>query len=172
MGYVILYTSSSIAVITTMNILRTSLLFFALSFLSNQLEAHIERSEPMQSLRQSYFALVGITFGSMSNMIKGKIEWDAELFAKWARDLENTSKFGVERGFLPGMEGGKTRARPEIWLNSDDFNAKLRDFREATASLAKAAAKNDRDASREEFAATGKTCKACHDDYKSRNYLN
>ena len=67
---------------------------------------------------------------------KGKIEWDAELFAKWARDLENTSKFGVERGFLPGMEGGKTRARPEIWLNSDDFNAKLMDFREATARLA------------------------------------
>ena len=35
--------------------------------------AHIERSEPLQSLRQSYFALVGMTFGPMGDMVKGKI---------------------------------------------------------------------------------------------------
>ena len=38
--------------------------------------AHIERSEPLQSLRQSYFALVGMTFGPMGDMVKGKIEWN------------------------------------------------------------------------------------------------
>ena len=38
--------------------------------------AHIERAEPLQSLRQSYFAIVGMTFGPMSDMVKGKIEWN------------------------------------------------------------------------------------------------
>ena len=149
-----------------------SLLLFALSFLSNQLEAQIERAESMQSLRQSYFALVGITFGSLSNMRKRKIESDAERFAKLDRDLENTSKFRVERTLSPGAAKGKTRAQPEIWLDSDDFIAELRDFREATARLANAAAQNGRDAYREEFAATEKIYKACHADDKSRTYLN
>ena len=149
-----------------------SLLLFALSFLSNQLEAHIEHAEPMRSLRQSYFALVGITFGSLGNMRKRKIESDAERFAKLARDLENTSKFRVERTFPPGAERGKTRAQPDIWLNSDDLIAELRDFREATANLTNAGAENGRDAYREEFAATEKIYKACHADDKSRTYLN
>ena len=33
--------------------------------------AHIERTEPLQSLRQSYFAIVGMTFGPMGDMVKG-----------------------------------------------------------------------------------------------------
>ena len=39
--------------------------------------AHIERTEPLQSLRQSYFAIVGMTFGPRGDMGKGKIEWKA-----------------------------------------------------------------------------------------------
>ena len=33
--------------------------------------AHIERTEPLQSLRQSYFAIVGMTFGPMGDKVKG-----------------------------------------------------------------------------------------------------
>ena len=44
-----------------------------LSLLSGATVAHIEQSEPLQSLRQSYFALLGMTFGPMGDMVKGKI---------------------------------------------------------------------------------------------------
>lgn len=133
--------------------------------------AHIERSEPMQSLRQSYFALVGMTFSPMGDMVKGKMPWNSEQFASWAEDLAGVSGYGVERGFAPGTEMGKTRAKPEIWDDMDDFKEKLAAFRTEATKLAEVAASGDEDAMKAQFGATGKTCKSCHDEYKSKDYL-
>ena len=141
------------------------------TLLSGPSLAHIEQSEPLQSLRQSYFALLGMTFGPMGDMVKGKIEWDNARFAGWATDLNHAAQFGVERGFAPGSEKGMTRARPNIWSNMDDFQSKLDDFRAAAAQLAETAGEGDQGASRDQFIATGGTCKACHDEYKSKDYL-
>jgi len=143
----------------------------ALTLISSAGVAHIERTEPLQSLRQSYFALLGMTLGPMGDMIKGKIDWDSARFAEWAGDLDHVAQFGVERGFSPGSEEGRTRAKPEIWLNMDDFQGKLDNFRAAAAKLAETAAGEDADATREQFLATAGTCKACHDEYKAEDYL-
>ena len=139
--------------------------------LSSAVSAHIEKTEPLQSLRQSYFALLGMTFAPMGDMVKGKIEWDAARFSGWADDLHHAAQFHVERGFAPGTEQGTTRAKPNIWSNMDDFQSKLDDFRAAAASLAEIATEGDPATSREQFVATGGTCKACHDEYKSKDYL-
>lgn len=133
--------------------------------------AHIERSEPLQSLRQSYFALVGMTFGPMGDMVKGKIEWNGDQFSAWANDLATISSVSVERGFAPGSDKGKTRAKPAIWENPDDFNEKLTAFRTEAAALAVAAKTGDQATATAQFKKTGGTCKACHDNYKARNYL-
>jgi len=133
--------------------------------------AHIERSEPLQSLRQSYFALLGMTLSPMGDMVKGKMDWDNARFARWAQDLAAVASFEVERGFAPGSEEGKTRAKPEIWLEMDDFNSKLNDLRNQSARLAEVAEGGDQDAVKAQFGATAKTCKACHDQYKSKDYL-
>ena len=133
--------------------------------------AHIERTEPLQSLRQSYFAIVGMTFGPMGDMVKGKIEWSDAQFVAWADDLASVSKVSVERGFAPGSEKGKTRAKPAIWEKPDDFAQKLANFRSEAAALAAAANIGDKGATIEQFKQTGGTCKACHDNYKSRGYL-
>ena len=133
--------------------------------------AHIERTEPLQSLRQSFFAIVGMTFGPMSDMVKGEIEWNDAQFVAWANDLAAVSKVSVERGFAPGSEKGKTRAKPAIWENTDDFSQKLANFRSEAEALAAAAKAGDKDATIEQFKQTGGTCKACHDNYKSRGYL-
>ena len=142
-----------------------------MSLMSASTWAHIEQSEPLQSLRQSYFALLGMTFSPMGDMVKGKIEWNDALFTEWANDLNHAAQFGVERGFAPGSEKGTTRAKADIWSNMDDFQSKLDDFRAAAATLAETAAGGDQAASRDKFIATGGTCKACHDEYKSKDYL-
>lgn len=133
--------------------------------------AHIERSEPLQSLRQSYFALLGMTLSPMGDMVKGEIEWDEARFARWAQDLAAVASFEVERGFSPGSEEGKTRAKPEIWLDMDDFNSKLNDLRNQSARLAEVVDGGDEGAIKAQFGATAKTCKACHDQYKAKDYL-
>lgn len=133
--------------------------------------AHIEKTQPLQSLRQSYFALIGMTFGPMADMVKGKIEWDQDTFEGWASDLAAVSSYNVERGFAPGSEEGRTRAKPEIWLNVDDFNEHLNGLRTEAAKLASVAQSGDRKAIAEQLGATGQTCKGCHDEYKAKDYL-
>lgn len=150
---------------------RFSLVVLLSAALSLPAIAHIERSEPLQSLRQSYFAIVGMTFGPMGDMVKGDIEWNAEQFAAWASDLAAVSSVTVERGFAPGSDKGKTRAKPEIWDNKADFEEKLGNFRMQAAKLAEVAATGDRQAIAGQFRQTGGACKACHDNYKSRGYL-
>ena len=152
--------------------LRTLLgTLLGISLMSGSSLAHIEQSEPLQSLRQSYFALLGMTFAPMGDMVKGKIEWNDALFTTWAEDLNHAAQFGVERGFAPGTDEGTTRAKPNIWSNMDDFQSKLDDFRAAAATLAETAATGDPGESRQQFVATGGACKACHDKYKSQDYL-
>ena len=150
---------------------RFSLVVLLSAALSLPAIAHIDRSEPLQSLRQSYFAIVGMTFGPMGDMVKGDIEWNGEQFAAWASDLAAVSSVTVERGFAPGSDKGKTRARPEIWDNKADFEEKLGNFRMQAAKLAEVAATGDRQAIAGQFRQTGGACKACHDNYKSRGYL-
>ena len=115
--------------------------------------------------------MTAMNFGPMGAMVKGEAPWDAEKFAAYAKDLSAISTLNVERGFAPGSDKGTTRAKPEIWENMDDFTAKLSDFREAAANLNTAAASGDADSMKAAFGATGKACKACHDEYKSKDYI-
>jgi cytochrome c556 len=66
-----------------------------------------------------------------------------------------------------GPEVGKTGAKAEIWRQKADFTAKLRDFQGAARALQVAASKGDGAAAKAGYAALGKTCKACHDSYRT-----
>jgi cytochrome c556 len=73
-------------------------------------------------------------------------------------------------GWFPagtGPELGKTGAKPEIWQNQQDFSAKDGDFRKAAQAFNSAAASGNLDTIKSSFADMGKTCKACHDKYRS-----
>ena len=66
-----------------------------------------------------------------------------------------------------GPNVGKTGAKAEIWKNPKDFSAKVRDFQGAAKALHRAAARADAGAAKAAYAALGKTCKACHDSYRT-----
>jgi cytochrome c556 len=66
-----------------------------------------------------------------------------------------------------GPEVGKTGAKPEIWQKHADFLARMRDFQNAAKALNAAAAKGDISAVKARYGDLGKTCKACHDTYRS-----
>ena len=88
-----------------------------------------------------------------------------------ADELAALASMDVSRAFGPGSDKGTTRAKPGIWDNKDDFAAKLADMQEAVAGLQTAAGSGDREAIGEATGATGQACKACHDEYKSKDYL-
>jgi len=134
--------------------------------------SHLDSDNFHLSYRQSVFAILGANFGPMASMVKGEMPWNADAFTEHARDLNNASKLNVGRGFAPGTSGGKTRAKPAIWDNTEDVVQKWKDFQQASAALLVAAESGDRKATIQEFKNTGGTCKGCHDDYKSKDYLN
>jgi cytochrome c556 len=134
--------------------------------------SHYDDKEGPQSYRQSWFALVAANFGPMTAMVKGEMPWQEDQMASYADQLAALTTLDVMRGFADGTDKGTTRAKPEIWKNKADFQAKMDDLNTAVTALQAAANQGtDRKAIAAEVAATGKACKACHDDYKSKNYL-
>lgn len=133
--------------------------------------SHLDDKEIPQSYRQSWFAMIGANFGPMVAMIKGEMPWDERQMAANADQLAALTTLDVMRGFADGADKGTTRAKPEIWENKEDFQKKLDDLKVAAEQLKVAANGTDRKAIGAQIGAVGKTCKACHDEYKSKNYL-
>jgi len=66
-----------------------------------------------------------------------------------------------------GPDVGKTRAKPDIWQNSEDFATRLRALQTAARALETTSKSNDVAAMNARFADLGGTCKACHDKYRA-----
>ncbi|MEL7043933.1 MAG: cytochrome c [Pseudomonadota bacterium] len=133
--------------------------------------AHSSKEEPMQAYRQSYWALVAMNFGPMGAMLKGEIPWDETRMQAFANNVAGMASVDVARAFGPGSDKGKTRAKPEIWENTDDFLEKYENFKTAAAGLATAAQSGDKGTIGAAFKEAGGACKACHDEYKAKDYL-
>lgn len=118
--------------------------------------------------RQGAYRVMGWNFGPMAAMVKGEKTYDKEAFARHAAIVEFVSKLPIE-GYGPGTDkGADTKAKPEIWTKMDDFKAKMNKMNEETAKLAAIAKTGTFDDIKKQFGATGGSCKACHDDYKSK----
>lgn len=134
--------------------------------------SHYNDKEAPQSYRQSWFALIAANFSPMVSMVKGEIPWQEMQMAGYADQLAALTTLDVMRGFVDGSDKGTTRAKAEIWQNKPDFQTKMNDLTTQVNALKIVADQGtDRKAIAAQVAATGKACKACHDEYKSKNYL-
>jgi len=133
--------------------------------------SHFDEDEMQQSYRQSYFALLAANFGPMVAAVKGEIPWEQSQMENWANDLAALSTLNVMRGFGDGSDKGTTRAKPEIWENKADFTSKMETLHKELVTLQEVTAAGDRAKTAEQVGAAGKACKACHDEYKAKNYL-
>ena len=102
---------------------------------------------------------------------KRTVDWDNVV-------LPNTQTIKDRSGYLlnwfpkgSGPESGvKTYALPAIWQKNDEFVKLGKTMQAEAAKFAQVAATRNPDALRAESMALGKTCKACHDDYRSPDY--
>jgi len=133
--------------------------------------SHLDEDEFHQSYRQSFFALLASNFGPIGAMVKGEMPWNQEQLQAFTDDFGTVATLNILRGFPEGSDKGTTRAQPEIWKNLDDFASKFDDMKAEIATLQTTVAGGDRGAIAQQVGAVGQSCKACHDDYKSNNYL-
>jgi cytochrome c556 len=142
-------------------------LLLTVIFVAVAQHAVAQKPEHAIKYRRGVFAVMGWNFGSMAAMVKGKKPYDAAVFARNAEIVAFMSKLPLE-GFTPGSETGDTKAKPEIWLDMDDFKAKLEKMQQEVAALEKVARTGNFDASKEQLGEAGQSCKACHDKYRNK----
>ena len=142
-------------------------LLFAVSTSVFANTAFAQKPEDAIKYRQGVYRTIGWNFGPMAAMAKGDRPYDAAAFARHAEIVAFMSKLPLE-GFVPGSDTGETKAKPEIWLDMDDFKAKLEKMQAEAAKLAEVAKAGDLNTIKAQFGETGKACKACHDKYRNK----
>src|SRR4051812_41835294 len=102
---------------------------------------------------------------------KGRIDWDNTVIPN-AQTIKDRS--GYLLNWFPkgsGPETGKkTYALPAIWQKNDDFQKLGKAMQAEAAKLNDIALKKDEAGLKAQALATGKACKACHDNYRSPDY--
>ena len=118
-------------------------------------------------LRDMGGALKAIT----DELKKPKVDWDNVI-------IPNTQTIKDRSAYLlnwfpkgSGPEAGvKTYALPEIWQKQDDFTKIGKTMQAEAIKLDQVANSRNLDALKTEAVTMGKACKACHDDYRSKDY--
>jgi cytochrome c556 len=136
----------------------------ALSAAALPLQAQVKPEDQIK-LRKSAYALMGNNFGSLAAMAQGKKPFDRDLAARNARLVATLADVPREH-FGPGSDKGDTKAKPEIWSNRADFDAKMDKMIAETKRLPDAAA--DLATLKKAVGDVGGACKACHDDYRAK----
>lgn len=122
-------------------------------------------AEQIVAARQASFHLSGAAMGNMRAAIERDADPKSQAYAargvaRWARALPT---------LFPDSTAAVTpsRAKPEIWTNKADFEAKAAAYAAAADRLAEAAASGDKQAFADQHRATAATCKSCHDLYQA-----
>jgi cytochrome c556 len=119
--------------------------------------------------RQQLFKQIDEAFKPVGEIVKRKQPYDAKVVQDSAAKLKTLvpkipDAFTVDTHTLTGV---KTKARENIWTNIPDFKAKADALLKSLDGLAAAGQAGDEKALRPAFAAVGKACSNCHDNYKN-----
>ena len=119
--------------------------------------------------RQSVMNVIGRNFGGvLGAMAKGERPYDQAAAVKAATLVDMLSSLPAN-SFGPGTDkGAPTKADPKIWKDSAKFKAA---YDKMVAEVAKLpAAAKDLNSLKAQVAETGKACKACHDDFRTKEF--
>ena len=134
-------------------------------FLALPAAAQFQKPEDAIKYRKSAFTVMATHFGRIGAVVQGKAPFDAKTVADNAQIVATMSMLPFA-GFVPGSDKGDTRAKPEIWTEMDKVKAGATKMQDAIAALNTAAKTGNLDQIKVAFGDAGKTCKACHDDYR------
>ncbi len=115
--------------------------------------------------RQSAMTLIGKYWGPVNGMAQGKAPYNADLAARNAAFLDALSQMPWD-GFTADTKDEKSRALPAIYENPAKFK-EAQDRLRATAQKLVASAK-DEGAFKAAAGEMGKTCGACHNDFRAK----
>lgn len=117
--------------------------------------------------RQAAMTLISKYFGPLGAMAQGKAPFNAQTVQRNAEYLAVLSQMPWD-GFHPSTEGQKSRAKPELFKESDKVKELVERFQGEVKKLQTAAKSGDESAIKTQIGALGKACGACHDRYREK----
>ena len=118
--------------------------------------------------RQAVMTLQGKYFGPIAGMASGKVSpYNADVVARSATYLENLTQMAWD-GFHESTKDEKSRALPEVWSQKAKFDDLAQRLQAETAKLGELARAKNEAGVKQQFAAVGKVCGACHDGFRTK----
>lgn len=152
---------------------RTALLGAAALAITLPTLAQADSIDDAIKARQGYYQMVKFNAGQLFGMAKGAIDYDAAAAANAAINIQALTNMDAgpmwPMGSSKSDRPGKTRALAEIWTTYPAIGEKSAAFKAAAATLASEAG-NGLDALRANVGALGGACKACHDDFRAKDF--
>ena len=131
-------------------------------------EMSVKQAQSAVEFRQSIFQLVKSNIGPLGAMAKGRIPMNEAVIETNAMRMEQLS-FMITDYFKADTRGTgvKSGSLDKIWEDQAGFAQKAQDLSTASAALLATVKAKDTANYKSAIGAVGKTCKACHDDYKA-----
>jgi cytochrome c556 len=130
--------------------------------------AQFAKPEYAIKYRKSVMFLIAQHFGRMGAMVKEKIPYNQEVFARNAMLVETLSRLPWEAAMVPGTDSGETTLNASAFAQPAKFKEVSQTFETQAAKLVSAAQSGDFSAIKTQFGAVGKSCKACHTQFRTK----
>lgn len=124
------------------------------------------KPENQVKYRKAAYTLMNLNFANLDAMATDKKPFNRD---EAARNAEFVALLAtVPKGYFGEGTDKDTRAKPEIWKNRADFDAKMDKMTTEASKTPTIVRAGDMAAFKKHVADLGAACKACHDDYRSK----
>ena len=126
------------------------------------------KPEVLVKQRQAVMTLQGKYFGPIAGMASGKVTpYNADVVARSATYLENLAQMPWD-GFHESTKGEKSNALPAVWEQKAKFDELAQRLQTETVKLGQVARAKDEAGVKQQYAAVGKVCGACHESFRQK----
>ncbi len=151
---------------------RIALAAAALAAASATLALAQQKPEDEIRYRQSVMNVIGRAMGPMGAMAQGKAPFNAALAQKNAALVDTMLGLPWESFGAGTDKGAPTKADPKVWKEAARFRQAAEGTQKAVANLVAAAKSGDEGKFKAAFGEVGKSCKGCHDDFRTKEFRN
>ena len=132
------------------------------------LPAHAQvKPDVLVKQRQAAMALQGKYFGPLAGMAQGKVPYNQQVVIRNAVFLDSLSKMPWD-GFVESTKGEKSATLPAAFTEQAKFRQAAERLEAESTRLVQVSKSGDEGAVKAQILAVGKTCSACHDDYREK----
>jgi cytochrome c556 len=126
-----------------------------------------QKPEVLVKQRQAVMTLQGKYYGPMAGMAQGKVPFNADVVKRNSAFLDNLSRMAWD-GFDASTKDVKSATLPVVYTDQAKFKDAAARLENEAHKLWEVAQRGDEGAIKAQIGAVGKSCGACHNDFRQK----